>query len=92
VLLRYDVHVDDVTIILSLGDQRGQLWITKYTARGQPTHGFKIRHLGFARATVGLQKKMDFFSPHPSQPYVLKSKRLFEFLNLIRNQVLADGA
>ena len=29
-----------------------QFWTAKYTARGQPTHGFKIRHLGFARATV----------------------------------------
>src|SRR3954447_13433042 len=35
-------------------------------------------------------KKMDFFSPHPSvQRYVFSFQRLFEFLDLIRNQVLA---
>ena len=38
----------------------------------------------------GLPKKMgDFFSPRPHRPERLKFKRLFEFLNLIRNQVLA---
>ena len=33
----------------------------------------------------GPPKKMDFFSPHPSQRYVFSFQRLFEFLNLIRN-------
>ena len=37
----------------------------------------------------GLQKKWIFFSPHPSQLTVFSFQRLFEFLNLIRNQVLA---